>query len=151
MFKIIFTFELRYCRSCLFCANVSANRMQSDESWLSKAMLRCSLTSRCNVSANRMQSDESWLSKAMLRCSLTSRCNVSANRMQSDESWLSKAMPRCSLTSRCKDTTCTPPNPNFLALQIAPQSFPHPKSAFSPLSMGFHAHFPHTKKNEIGI
>ena len=27
----------------------------------------------CNVSANRMQSDESWLSKAMLRWSLTSR------------------------------------------------------------------------------
>ena len=25
-----------------------------------------------NVSANRMQSDESWLSRAMLRCSLTS-------------------------------------------------------------------------------
>ena len=28
---------------------------------------------RCNVSANRMQSDESLLSRAMLRCSLTSR------------------------------------------------------------------------------
>ena len=31
------------------------------------------LLRECNVSANRMQSDESWLSKAMLRCSLTSR------------------------------------------------------------------------------
>ena len=36
-------------------------------------MLQCCLYCECNVSANRTQSDESWLSKAMLRCSLTSR------------------------------------------------------------------------------
>jgi len=36
------------------------------------SMQQCSLYYYCNVSANRMQSDESLLSKAMLRCSLTS-------------------------------------------------------------------------------
>ena len=35
------------------------------------SMQQCSLYYYCNVSANRMQSDESLLSKAMLRCSLT--------------------------------------------------------------------------------
>ena len=39
----------------------------------SLSMLQCCLYCECNVSANRTQSDESWLSKAMLRCSLTSR------------------------------------------------------------------------------
>ena len=63
-----------------------------------------------------MQSDESLLSKAMLRCSLTSQSNVSANRMQSDESLLSKAMLRCSLTSQSKDTTKAPRNPNFFGI-----------------------------------
>ena len=36
------------------------------------SMQQCNLYCYCNVSANRMQSDESLLSKAMLRCSLTS-------------------------------------------------------------------------------
>ena len=39
----------------------------------SLSMLQCCLYCECNVSANRTQSDENWLSKAMLRCSLTSR------------------------------------------------------------------------------
>ena len=38
----------------------------------SLSMLQCYLYCEGNVCANRMQSDESWLSKAMLRCSLTS-------------------------------------------------------------------------------
>ena len=52
---------------------------------------QCAMNDTCpvyNGSASRMQSDESLLSKAMLRCSLTSRSNGSASRMQSDESLL---------------------------------------------------------------
>ena len=112
----------------LYCyCNVSANRMQSDESLLSKAMLRCSLTSL--LQCQRKPNAERWElalksyaevqpdfatamsvqteCRAMRACSQKlcwgaawlRYCNVSANRMQSDESLLSKAMLRCSLTS----------------------------------------------------
>ena len=47
-------------------------------------MLQCCLYCECNVSANRTQSDESWLSKAMLSEVQPDFAvgNVSANRMQ---------------------------------------------------------------------
>ena len=56
---------LRYC-------NVSANRMQNLKTRFQKLCWGAAWLRYCNVSANRMQSDESLLSKAMLRCSLTS-------------------------------------------------------------------------------
>ena len=50
------------------------------------SMQQCNLYCYCNVSANRMQSDESLLSKAMLRCSLTSllqcQCKPNAERWE---------------------------------------------------------------------
>ena len=66
--------------------NVSANRMQSDESWLSRAMLRCSLTSRQQCQCKPNAELENSFSKVMLRCSLTSRqqcqCKPNAERRE---------------------------------------------------------------------
>ena len=100
-----------------------------------------------HVSANRMQSDESLLSRAMLRCSLTWRSNVSANRMQSDESWLSKAMLRCSLTSRMQRYNLNPPKSKFFGLLISHlESFPHPKIGIQPFIYGHSSAFSTRKK-----
>ena len=52
----------------------------------------------------------------------------------------------------CKDTTCTTRNPNFFGIWYrTPKFFYTFEWAFSPLSTGIPAHFPHAKKNEIGI
>ena len=84
-----------------------------------------------------MQSDESLLSRAMLRWSLTSRSNVSANRMQSDKSLLSRAMLRCSLTSRMQRYNTRSPKSKFFGLLISHlESFPHPKIGIQPFIYG---------------
>ena len=66
-----------------------------------------------NVSANRMQSDESWLSKAMLRCSLTSRMQCQCKPNAELENSFSKVMLRWSLTSRMQRYNLNTPKSNF--------------------------------------
>ena len=54
------------------CLTFCCNKMSKNAEWL-KRYCCFFIHSYCHVSANRTQSDESWLSKAMLRYSLTSR------------------------------------------------------------------------------
>ena len=119
----------------------------------SLSMLQCYLYCDSNVSANRMQSDESWLSKAMLRCSLTS---PKAMSVQTEcKTWklvfesFAEVQPDFAVG---KDTTCTTRNPIFFAAWYRTSKILHAlKWALSPLFMGFPTHFPIEKKNKIGI
>ena len=133
--------------------NVSANRMQSDESWLSRAMLRCSLTSRQQCQCKPNAELENSFSKVMLRCSLTSRqqcqCKPNAERRELALKSYAEVQPDF---AEGKDTTRVSRSPNFFAAQYRTSKVCHTfESAFSHLSTGIPAHFPHAKKNEIGI
>ena len=115
----------------------------------SLSMLQCYLYCDSNVSANRMQSDESWLSKAMLRWSLTSRSKVCANRMQNDESLLSKAMLRCSLILlKAKNNTRTPKSKFWNDIISNLKSFPHPQKCIQPFIYRYFSMF-YTQKTNI--
>ena len=156
--------SMQQCSLYCYC-NVSANRMQSDESLLSKAMLRCSLTSL--LQCQRKPNAERWElalksyaevqpdfatamsvqteCRAMRACSQKlcwgaawlRYCNVSANRMQSDESLLSKAMLRCSLTSLLQRYNAHTPKSKFFRRLISHhENFPHPKIGIEPFIYG---------------
>ena len=94
-----------------------------------------------------MQSDKSLLSRAMLRCSLTSRSNVSANRMQSDKSLLSRAMLRCSLTSRMQRYNTRSPKSKFFSLLISHfEKFSTPPNCCSALYLWAFSRIFHMRK-----
>ena len=91
----------------------------------------------CNVSANRMQSDESLLSKAMLRCSLTSLLQCQCKPNAELENSFSKAMLRCSLTSLLQRYNAHTPKSKFFRRLISHhESFPHPKIGIEPFIYG---------------
>ena len=97
----------------------------------------------CNVSANRMQSDESLLSKAMLRCSLTSLLQCQCKPNAELENSFSKAMLRCSLTSLLQRYNAhTPKKSKFFRRLISHhESFPHPKIGIEPFIYGHFREF----------
>ena len=91
----------------------------------------------CNVSANRMQSDESLLSKAMLRCSLTSLLQCQCKPNAELENSFSKAMLRCSLTSLLQRYNAHTPKSKFFRRLISHhENFPHPKIGIEPFIYG---------------
>ena len=139
---------------CLYCeCNVSANRTQSDESWLSKAMLRRSLTSRMQCQCQPNAELENLFSKVLLRCSLTSRMQCQCQPNAELENLFSKVLLRCSLTSRMQRYNMHNPKSKFFSLpNIAPRKFFRPPNVHSALYLwAFRCIFHTRKKNEIGI
>ena len=116
------------------------------------SMQQCNLYCYCNVGTNRMQSDESLLSKAMLRCSLTSllQCQCKPNA-ELENSFL-KAMLRCSLTSLLQRYNAHTPKSKFFRRLISHhECFPHPKIGIEPFIYGhFRAFSTREKKMKSG-
>ena len=111
------------------------------------SMQQCNLYCYCNVSANRMQSDESLLSKAMLRCSLTSLLQCQCQPNAELENSFSKVMQRCSLTSLLQRYNKLTPTSKFFDCLIShPESFPHPKIGIEPFIYGHFRAFSTRKK-----
>ena len=139
------------------------------------SMQQCSLYCYCNVGTNRMQSDESLLSKAMLRCSLTSllqcQCKPNAERWELALKSYAEVQPdfaiAMSVQTECrtwklvfksyaevqpdfaiaKIQRAHPEIQIFSSPNIAPRKVFHTlKSASNPISTGTSAHFPHAKK-----
>ena len=98
------------------------------------------------VSANRMQSDESLLSRAMLRCSLTSQCNVSANRMQNLKTRFRKLCWGAAWLRDAKIQSEGPEIQLFSASNIAPRKFSIPPNGHSALYLRAFSCIFHTRK-----
>ena len=115
-------------------------------------MLQCCLYCECNVSANRTQSDENWLSKAMLRCSLTSRMQCQCQPNAELENLFSKVLLRCSLTSRMQRYNMHNPKSKFFRCLISHlESFSDLRMCIQPFIYGhFGAFFILEKKMKSG-
>ena len=115
-------------------------------------MLQCCLYCECNVSANRTQSDESWLSKAMLRCSLTSRMQCQCQPNAELENLFSEVLLRCSLTSRMQRYNMHNPKSKFFRCLISHlESFSDLRMCIQPFIYGhFGAFFILEKKMKLG-
>ena len=115
-------------------------------------MLQCCLYCECNVSANRTQSDESWLSKAMLRRSLTSRMQCQCQPNAELENLFSKVLLRCSLTSRMQRYNMHNPKSKFFRCLISHlESFSDLRMCIQPFIYGhFGAFFILEKKMKSG-
>ena len=115
-------------------------------------MLQCCLYCECNVSANRTQSDESWLSKAMLRCSLTSRMQCQCQPNAELENLFSKVLLRRSLTSRMQRYNMHNPKSKFFRCLISHlESFSDLRMCIQPFIYGhFGAFFILEKKMKSG-
>ena len=115
-------------------------------------MLQCCLYCECNVSANRTQSDESWLSKAMLRRSLTSRMQCQCKPNAELENLFSKVLLRCSLTSRMQRYNMHNPKSKFFRCLISHlESFSDLRMCIQPFIYGhFGAFFILKKKMKSG-
>ena len=116
------------------------------------SMQQCSLYCYCNVSANRMQSDESLLSKAMLRCSLPSRMQCQCQPNAELENLFSKVLLRCSLTSRMQRYNMHNPKSKFFRCLISHlESFSDLRMCIQPFIYGhFGAFFILEKKMKLG-
>ena len=138
---------------CLYCeCNVSANRTQSDESWLSKAMLRCSLTSRMQCQCQPNAELENLFSKVLLRCSLTSRMQCQCQPNAELENLFSKVLLRRSLTSRMQRYNMHNPKSKFFRCLISHlESFSDLRMCIQPFIYGhFGAFFILEKKMKSG-
>ena len=121
--------------------------MQSDESWLSRAMLRCSLTSRRQCQCKPNAELENSFSKVMLRCSLTSRQQCQCKPNAELENSFSKVMLRCSLTSpKAKIQHEYPVLQIFSLPNIAPRKFATPSNRHSALYLRAFLRIFHTRK-----
>ena len=146
--------SLSMLQCCLYCeCNVSANRTQSDESWLSKAMLRRSLTSRMQCQCQPNAELENLFSKVLLRCSLTSRmqcqCKPNAERWELALKSYAEVQPDF---ANAKIQHAQPEIQIFSLPNIAPRKFFRPPNVHSVLYLwAFRCIFHTRKKNEIGI